>query len=139
MAAFFFSLSPLFHPDGKRNYCGSRRFPLETMEDAASLARALNALSARSPHPTLSEARRRSARIVSEIKIAEKAAYPLISSNVPLLPGTAPRNAIKLFSASIFAIFKFLTVTRSPPMRPAIFLPLITRWGHVAPIEPGWR
>src|SRR3989338_7034582 len=62
-----------------------------------------------------------------------------ISTTLPLLPGTAPSTASKFSSESTFATFKFRTVTRSPPMRPAIRVPFKTRCGQTAPMEPGSR
>src|SRR5205085_10474910 len=57
-----------------------------------------------------------------------------------LPPGTAPLMWRRLVSASTLATRRFLTVTCSPPMRPAIRMPFMTREGKAeAPIEPGAR
>src|SRR3989344_951327 len=63
--------------------------------------------------------------------------YPLISRAVPLLPGRAPEINILLFSLSILRIFKFLTVTRSEPILPAMRMPFRTLCSPAEPIEPG--
>src|SRR5699024_5039805 len=58
----------------------------------------------------------------------------------PLRPGMAPLMRRTPASASTLWTLRFMVVTRSLPMRPAIFLPLKTRPGVAAPpIEPGLR
>src|SRR5204863_8740331 len=58
----------------------------------------------------------------------------------PRGPGTAPFTATRFFSGSTRTTCRFLTVTRSLPMWPAIRMPLMTRPGVVPePIEPGAR
>ena len=55
-------------------------------------------------------------------------------------PGTAPLISRRFFSASIACTVSPVWVTRLPPIRPAIFMPLNTRDGVAdAPIEPGLR
>ena len=50
----------------------------------------------------------------------------LISNNVPLFPGTAPEIQSSFLFLSILMIFKFFTVILSPPVLPAIRVPLKT-------------
>src|SRR6266540_2703056 len=55
-------------------------------------------------------------------------------------PGTAPLTSSRLRSASISCTTRPTCVTRLPPIRPDIFMPLKTRAGVAdAPIEPGLR
>src|SRR5581483_5475066 len=65
-----------------------------------------------------------------------------INSSPFRAPGTAPLSASKLRSGSTCITSRFCTVMRSPPMRPAMRMPLNTRPGVVPlPTEPGapWR
>src|SRR5205085_11144052 len=58
----------------------------------------------------------------------------------PLLPGMAPLMRTRPRSASMACTVRFCTVTRSTPIRPAIFRPLNTRPGVAQPpMEPGER
>src|SRR5665647_3226472 len=58
----------------------------------------------------------------------------------PRGPGTAPLISSRPLSASTAWIVRFWVVWRTPPMRPAIFMPLNTRPGVAhAPMEPGLR
>ena len=55
-------------------------------------------------------------------------------------PGTAPRTRMRLESARMRTTRRFFTFTRSPPVRPAMRVPLNTRPGVAQPpIEPGLR
>src|SRR5690606_12008443 len=55
-------------------------------------------------------------------------------------PGTAPLTSSTPFSVSTACTVRLRTVTRSPPIRPAMRVPLKTRLGVAeAPIEPGLR
>ena len=55
-------------------------------------------------------------------------------------PGTAPRTSSRFCSGSTECTVRPTWVTRLPPMRPAIFIPLKTREGVADdPIEPGLR
>ncbi len=55
-------------------------------------------------------------------------------------PGTAPLTSSRFRSTSIECTVRPVCVTRLPPMRPAILMPLNTRDGVAdAPIEPGLR
>lgn len=60
--------------------------------------------------------------------------------NEPLAPGTAPLMSTRFCSGSTFTICRLTSFTLSPPMRPAIRIPLNTREGQEeAPMEPGAR
>src|SRR5205085_8165283 len=66
--------------------------------------------------------------------------YPRTSTMPFLGPGTAPFTSSRLFSASMSCTVRPSCVTRLPPMRPAILMPLNTREGVAdAPIDPGLR
>src|SRR3954464_14883337 len=55
-------------------------------------------------------------------------------------PGTAPLTRSRFRSVSTECTVRPTCVTRLPPIRPAIFMPLMTRDGVAdAPIEPGVR
>src|SRR5205085_6615068 len=63
------------------------------------------------------------------------------TSTMPFFgPGTAPLTSRRFLSASTSCTVRPSCVTRLPPMRPAILMPLNTRDGVAeAPIEPGLR
>src|SRR5207245_2836698 len=63
------------------------------------------------------------------------------TSTIPFLgPGTAPLTSSRFRSASMSCTVRPSWVTRLPPIRPAILMPLKTRDGVAdAPIEPGLR
>src|SRR4029078_9441225 len=65
----------------------------------------------------------------------------LLISTMPLFgPGTAPLTSSRLRSTSTWWRTTRGGVTRTPPMRPAIFCPRKTRDGFAeAPIDPGAR
>src|SRR6266508_1417886 len=63
-----------------------------------------------------------------------------MSTSPPLGPGTAPFTSSRLRSGSAWTTSRLRVVTRSPPMRPAILVPLNTREGVAqAPMAPGER
>ena len=58
----------------------------------------------------------------------------------PLLPGNAPLISKMFLSDKILTISRLRTLTRSPPIRPAMRMPFNTREGNEeAPIDPGAR
>ncbi len=54
-----------------------------------------------------------------------------------LAPDTLPLIRIKFFWNNLYNTKRFYCITRSPPIRPARFLPLNTRLGATDPIKPG--
>src|SRR5207244_3068923 len=65
---------------------------------------------------------------------------PRTSTKPFLGPGIAPLTSSRFFSTSTSCTVSPSWVTRLPPMRPAILMPLKTRDGVAdAPIEPGLR
>src|SRR5690606_25257004 len=61
-------------------------------------------------------------------------------TRLPLAPGMAPLMSRRLSSLRTSTSSSPAVVTRSPPRRPAIFLPLKTRAAFFRwPMEPGWR
>ena len=75
------------------------------------------------------------------VVLARACAFSSLISTMPFFgPGTAPLTSSRLFSTSISCTCSPTWVTRLPPRRPAIFIPLKTRDGVAeAPIEPGLR
>src|SRR5262249_20775101 len=87
----------------------------------------------------------RRARAIAEVDGGHQLAFPLagfltalrMRTMPPFGPGTLPRTRTRSRSASASTTSRFSVVVFSPPMRPAIFMPLNTRAGVAhAPIEP---